>query len=88
MSTLDFLTLASYVALNVDILFQIARLRATRSSRDVSLAGLSIRYLAVLIILVKFVSLSDLPLVLGQGLIALTLTFYFLLAITYRTKRS
>src|SRR3989344_7789513 len=83
MNALDLLTLFSYIALNVDIIFQIKQLRATKSSRDLSLIGLSIRYGAILIILVKFVSLSDLPLVVGQGLIAITFTTYFILAIYY-----
>lgn len=83
MNILDLLTLFSYIALNVDIIFQIKQIRATKSSRDLSLIGLSIRHGAILIILVKFISLSDLPLVIGQGLIAITFTAYFILAIYY-----
>ena len=33
--------------------------------------------LHILIILIKFISISDLPLIIGQGLIALTFTTYF-----------
>jgi hypothetical protein len=40
---LDLLTLLSYIALNVDILFQIERIYETKSSRDLSIAGMSIR---------------------------------------------
>jgi hypothetical protein len=83
MRLLDLLTLFSYVALNVDILLQIRRIYQTKSSRDLSLLGLSIRYTAILIILIKFAELGDLPLILGQGLIAITFTTYFALALYY-----
>ena len=49
MTLLDLLTLLSYIALNVDILFQIRRIYQTKSSRDLSLVGMSIRYAAILI---------------------------------------
>jgi len=88
MSLLDLLTLLSYIALNVDILFQIRRIYYTKSSRDLSLFGMSVRYAAILIILFKFISLSDKPLIVGQGLIVLTFTTYFALAIYYFAKSS
>jgi hypothetical protein len=84
MTILDLLTLFSYIALNVDILFQIKRIYETKSSRDVSIVGMSIRYAAILIILVKFMSISDVPLIIGQGLIVLTFTTYLVLALYYR----
>ena len=87
MELLDLLTLLSYSALNVDILFQIRRIYKTKSSRDLSLLGLTIRYAAILIIFIKFLSLEDLPLIIGQGLIVLTFTTYFVLAITYYKHR-
>jgi hypothetical protein len=88
MTLLDLLTLLSYIALNVDVLLQIKRIYHTRSSRDLSLLGLSIRYIAILIILIKFISISDLPLIIGQGLIALTFTTYFALALYYFANRN
>ena len=83
MTLLDLLTLLSYIALNVDILFQIRRIYQTKSSRDLSVLGMSIRYAAILIILIKFISISDLPLIIGQGLIVLTFTTYIALALYY-----
>jgi hypothetical protein len=83
MSLLDLLTLLSYIALNVDIVFQIRRIHHTKSSRDLSLFGMSVRYAAILIILTKFISLSDVPLIIGQRLIVLTFTTYFALALYY-----
>lgn len=88
MTLLDLLTLLSYTALNVDIFFQIKRIYQTKSSRDLSLFGMSIRYAAILIILIKFISISDLPLIIGQGLIVLTFTTYLSLAVYYFAKRN
>ncbi len=88
MALLDFLTLLSYIALNVDIVFQTRRIYRTKSSRDLSLFGMSVRYAAILIILFKFISLSDLPLIIGQGLIVLTFTTYFALALYYFANRT
>jgi hypothetical protein len=48
---------------------------------------MSIRYAAILIILIKFINISDLPLIIGQGLIALTFTTYFALALYYFGRR-
>ena len=85
MTILDLLTLLSYIALNVDILFQIKRIYETKSSRDLSIVGMSIRYVAILIILIKFMRISDVPLIIGQGLIVLTFTTYLVLAL-YLTR--
>ena len=83
MNTLDILTLLSYIALNVDVLLQVRRIYITKSARDLSLLGMSIRYVAILIILIKFWSLSDIPLLIGQGLIAVSFSLYFGLAVYY-----
>jgi uncharacterized RDD family membrane protein YckC len=88
MALLDLLTLLSYIALNVDIVLQIRRIYHTKSSRDLSLFGMSVRYAAILIVLFKFISLSDAPLILGQGLIVLTFTTYFALALYYFANRN
>ena len=89
MDLLGWLTVGSYIALNIDVLFQIKKIYRTKSSKDLSLFGMTIRYVAILIILVKFISLSDAPLIIGQGLIVITFTAYFALALTYfrRTKK-
>lgn len=87
MNLLDFFTLLSYIALNIDIILQIIQIRRTKSSADLSLPGLVIRYTAIFVILVKFISLSDTPLVIGQGLIALTFTTYLVFAGYYFVHR-
>ena len=83
MTILDLLTLLSYIALNVDIVFQTKRIYQTKSS----LTGMSIRYAAILIILIKIISMSDVPLISGQGFIVLTFSTYFALALPYLAKR-
>jgi len=86
MAFLDIITFASYVALTTDILFQIHRVYINKSSHDVSIVGLGIRYAAILIILYKFWTVGDLPLILGQILVALTFSLYLCLAILYYKK--
>lgn len=87
MSFLDILTVLSYIALNIDIVLQIKRIHKTKSSEDLSLTGLVVRYLAILIIMYKFLTLKDLPLILGQALIVVTFTIYLILAILYFLRR-
>jgi hypothetical protein len=87
MTMLDIITFASYVALTADIVFQIRNIRTTCSSHDISIIGISIRYAAILIILYKFMTLSDWPLVLGQGLLAIVFTAYLVLVFHYRMQR-
>jgi len=87
MEFLDVLTILSYLGLNVDIIFQIRRIYSTKSSRDISLFGMSIRYTAILIILIKFITVSDVSLIIGQILILITFTLYFILALFYFLKR-
>lgn len=83
MSFLDLITFASYAALATDILFQIHSIRLTKSAEDISLVGLSIRYIAIIIILYKFFTLADWSLFLGQILLATVFTAYIVLALYY-----
>lgn len=83
MNLLNWLTLLSYLALNVDIVLEIRRIRTTKSSNDLSIIGMTIRYVVLFIILAKFISLNDALLVTGQALIVLTFTVYITLALYY-----
>ncbi len=84
MDFIDLLTLISYAALNVDLIFQIRRLKKTHSSEDISITGLVVRYLAILVILYKFIRLGDVALTIGQLLILLTVSVYFYFVLRYR----
>jgi len=89
MSFLNWLTLFSYIALNVDVLLETRKIYRTKSSADLSLFGMAIRFFALVILLIKFDSLGDVSLIIGQGLVALTFAFYFVLALSYfRHKKS
>lgn len=83
MELLNVLTLISYIALTTDVLFQIARIKRSRSSGDLSLIGLSIRQVAIVVIFYKFWTLGEWPLVVGQGLLAIAFTLYLTLAFYY-----
>jgi hypothetical protein len=49
---------------------------------------MTIRYAAILIIMIKFINISDAPLIIGQRLIVLTFSTYFALALFYLAKRN
>ena len=87
MSLLDFLTIVSYAALTVDISFQIARIHRTKSSNDLSMIGLTIRYAAIIIIMFKLLSVGDVPLIIGHGATGLIFSLYFVLAMVYFRHR-
>jgi|GEM_PF-1352931 hypothetical protein len=87
MDLLNSITLLSYLALTADILFQIKHLRHTKSSRDISLSGVFIRYLAILIIFYKFFTLDEGVLLVGQGLLAIVFTLYLFLALCYHGEK-
>lgn len=81
------MTIVSYIALSADILFQISRIHHTRSSNDLSMIGLTIRYVALIIILFKLISVGDMPLLIGHGITGLVFSLYFVLALYYFRHR-
>ncbi len=83
MNILDWLTLLSYIALNIDIVLQIKRIYHRKSSEDLSLPGMTIRYIAILIIVFKFAAIGDAALIIGQGIAVVTFGTYFTLALIY-----
>ncbi len=88
MSLLDLLVIISYAAFSIDVLMQLRRVHRTKSSNDLSLAGMAIRWTAMLIILYEFIRLKDKPLIVGQSLLVLSFTFYLSLAIFLRRKHA
>lgn len=87
MNILDWLTLLSYLALNIDIVLQIRRIYRTKSSEDLSLLGMTIRYVAILIIVIKFAAIGDAALIIGQGIAVVTFGTYFGLALRYGRRK-
>lgn len=84
MALLDLLTLLSYAALNFDIILQIKQLRRTKSAKDLSILGLSVRFAAIIIILIKLVAIADRILIIGQVLILMIFSIYYLYALSYQ----
>jgi uncharacterized protein with PQ loop repeat len=87
MNFLDWLTLAAYAAVNIDMVLQAKRIYRTKSSKDLSLVGMTIRYAAIIVVLFKLISLSSLSLIVGQSLTTLTFTVCFVLAVSYFLHR-
>jgi len=87
MDVLDWLTLLSYIALNIDIVLQIKRIYRRKSSEDLSLLGMTIRYVAIIIIVIKFVAIRDIALIIGQCIAVVTFGTYFTLALVYFRHR-
>lgn len=87
MELLDFITLLSFFALTADILFQIRNIYTRHSSGDISLIGISIRYVAILIIFYKFYTLAEWPLMIGQGMLAIVFSLYLILAFHYHRHK-
>ncbi len=84
MHILDIATIVALMALNIDIFLQNQKVYRRKSSKDISLPGLSVRYIAIFIILTKYVAINDKVLVFGQSLIALNVMVYIVLVYRYR----
>lgn len=86
MNLLDFLTLLSFIGLNIDVLLQAHKIRQVKSAEDIAMSGLIVRWLAILIILYKLICVGDIALILGQALLAVTFTSYMVLVFSYVPK--
>jgi hypothetical protein len=84
MSLLDYLTVLAYVALDVEITIEALKIYHTKSSADLSIFGMVIRLMAIIIVLIKFASIGDIPIFIGQIVILVTFCFYLTLAVRYR----
>lgn len=87
MEIINLLTGLSYLALIIDVLLQIRRIHYTKSSHDISLTGIFFRLVASLVIMVKLISIKDIPLLVGQGLFVITFIAYFYLTIIHVKHR-
>ena len=80
----NYITLIAFAAFTIDNLIQIRHIWKRKSSKDISIKGSSIRLSAGLIILIKFLTLKDIYLVVGQGIFIVTLATYFVLLLKFR----
>ena len=83
---LNYITIFAYVAFTTETIFQIVHLYKRKSSLDISLNGCIIRLIAVLVVLIKFVSIDDWILIIGQIFLVTSYIIYFSLVIVYRKK--
>lgn len=88
MSNIDIVVSLSFIFLNIDILLQNVKVYKRRSSQDIALPGTLIRYLAILIILYKYLTIKDSALIAGQLFILLNVSVYILLILKYRKKKA
>lgn len=86
MNLLDLLTLLSFIGLNIDVLLQAHKIRQVKSSEDISMGGLLVRWVAIFVILYKLICIGDVALIVGQGLLAITFTSYMVLVFSYIPK--
>ena len=86
MNLLDFLTLLSFVGLNIDVLLQARKIREIKSSEEISILGLMVRFVAIFVILYKLICIGDVALIVGQALLAITFTSYMVLVFSYLPK--
>ena len=87
MNFIDWATFISFVAFNTDLVFEIQKVHSTRDSKDVSLPGIFIRLAASVLIFMKFVSIEDKALIIGQGTFTTILFLYFVLLMKYKKKK-
>ena len=76
-------TLIAFGAFITDNSIQSYRLITRKHSDDVSIRGESIRVMAVILLFIKFLTTSDLYLIIGQGIFMISLIIYYGLLIKY-----
>jgi len=80
----NYATLVVFVLFLFDNLVQIRHIWKRKSSKDVSLRGASMRFVAALILLIKYSTINDIYLIIGQSLFSITFATYFILLVKYR----
>lgn len=88
LDTLNLLTGLALGALCVDVCLQIWRVWKVKSSQEVSIIGVSIRFGAAMIMLVKFAWIQDSVLVWGQTILVALITYYLILLVRLRPRKA
>lgn len=86
MNWIDLLTYLAYMALVADMIIQSLRILRRRSSADISIAGTSIRGVAILIILYKLIRVNDVPILIGHLMTVVAFILYITLVALYQHK--
>lgn len=81
---ISYATVISYVAFSTDLIFQILKIYRRKSSADISAQGTAFRLIGSTIILLKFITVKDPYLIVGQIVFTLTVATYLIMIAKYR----
>lgn len=81
---LDYAVLLAFSSFIVESLFQIRHTLKRKSSADISITGVTIRFLAGIIFVVKYLVIKDLFLLIGQVVFSSVFLVLLILVIIYR----
>ena len=83
---INYITLIAFIALTLDLIFQISHVIKKKSSKDVSIAGCVVRIFAISILELKFILVNDSWLIVGQSIFGIVFLAYFALVLFYRNN--
>ena len=83
---ISYATIIAYIAFSIDLLMQIFKIQKNKSSDDVTSWGVGIRLIGSCILLIKFITVNDSYLMIGQGLFSLTILAYLFTVIYFKSK--
>lgn len=81
---INYWTIMSYALYSFDVTMQIIKIYKRKSSLDISITWLSIRILAWLLIISKFILVNDIYLMIWQAIFMTFLIVYIFVVIYYR----
>lgn len=84
---INYATLISYIAFSTNLLLQIFLVYRRKSSLDISWKGLTFSLIGSLVILLKFLTLNDIYLILGQIVFSITVATYLTMVIYYKRPK-
>ena len=76
-------TIIAFIAFTTDNIIQSSRVLKLKRSDDVSIRGETIRVIAVVLLFIKFLTTTDMYLIIGQGVFGISLLIYYGLLIKY-----
>jgi hypothetical protein len=84
----DYATVIYYIAFSADLLFQIIRVYRRKSSLDISWKGTFVRTIGSSVIFIKFLTVGDRSLIVGQSVFLIAVFVYLILVIYYRKPKN
>ncbi len=82
---INYATLVAFVGYSSGLAVQIRKLIKRKSSEDISMWEISLRYISGILLLIKVISLRDMFLIGGQGAFSLLFSVHVFLVIKYRS---